>query len=386
MLLLLATFVVWPLARVLWLSIEGPAGLTLSHYQAFFGSWRLARILVDSLVVAAVSTALTVLVALVLAYAVTRTTMAGRRLVSLTAVLPLISPPFLASLALILLFGRSIEGFAGIVAAQVFTFLPRAYIVLASVLGAMDVALEEAAESLGAGPLTTLRRVTLVGARPGLASAALVVFILCVTDFGNPILIGGRYRVLTTEIYSQVSGMKDVASASTMSVILVVPCLLAWVVNMAGVGARSSVTLPAGARASRRPTPAALRWPLTLLAGSIALLVASVYGLVPLGSLVRLWGGDWSLSLRHYAVASTAEGAWPIWNSVRLAAAAGVLGTVLALVTACVVERKRPPGSRLLESLSLLPAALPGTVVGVGYVLAFNEPPLLLTGTVWILV
>ena len=397
-LVLLLTFIVWPVVKVLWLSVTGPDGLTLAHYRTFFVSGRLARILVNSLLVSAVSTVVTVAVALVLAYAVTRTTMPGTRFVSLMALLPLITPPFLVSLAFILLFGRngvvtrglgldwSIYGFTGIVIAQVFTFLPQAYILLANVLGNIDTALEEAAENLGAGPLTTLRRVTLSLARPGMASAALIVFILCMTDFGNPILIGGRYNVLATEIYAQVIGMNDFASAATMSVILIVPCLLAYVINTRWVGAGSYVTVTAGARTGVRPTPPALLWPLATLALAIALFVAVIYALIPLGSFVRLWGSDWSLSLAHYGFRSTAEGAWPIWNSVRLAVLAGVLGTLLALVTAYVIERKRPPGARLLESLSLLPAALPGTVIGVGYILAFNVPPVLLTGTVWILV
>jgi len=397
-LLLLLTFVVWPVVKVLWLSVSGGDGLTLANYRDFFSSWRLARILVNSLLVSAVSTVLTVAAALVLAYAVTRTTMPGKRAISLLALLPLISPPFLVSLAFILLLGRngvitrglgldwSIYGFTGIVVAQVFTFLPQAYILLANVLGNIDTALEEAAENLGAGPLTTLRRVTLSLARPGLASAALIVFILCMTDFGNPILIGGRYNVLATEIYAQVIGMNDFASASTMSVVLIVPCLLAYVVNTYWVGTKSYVTVTAGARTALRPTPPALKWPVTLAAMAMALFVAVIYGLIPLGSFVRLWGSDWSLSLRHYGFQSTAEGAWPIWNSVKLAVLAGMLGTGLALVTAYVIERKRPPGARVLESLSLLPAALPGTVIGVGYILAFNVPPVLLTGTIWILV
>src|SRR5207253_2933383 len=283
-LILLATFVLWPVLKVLWLSVAGAAGLTLANYEAFFSSSRLARILVNSLAVATVSTALTVLIALVLAYAVTRTTIRGKRFVSLMALLPLISPPFLVSLAFILLFGRnglvthglgldwSIYGFTGIVVAQIFTFLPPAYILLANVLGNMDAALEEAAENLGAGPLTTLRRVTLSLARPGLASAA------------------------------------------TMSVILIVPCLLAYVLNTYWVGSRSYVTVTAGARAAVRPTPPALRWPLTVVAAGFALFTAVTYALIPLGSLVRLWGSDWSLSLKHYTFASTAEGPWPIWN------------------------------------------------------------------------
>jgi iron(III) transport system permease protein len=395
---LLAVFVVWPVIRVAAVSVADADGLTLAHYAAFFGSWRLGRILLQSLAVAAVSTAITVAVALVLAYAVTRTDIPGKRFVSLMSLLPLISPPFLVSLAFILLFGRngvlthglgldwSIYGFHGIVIAQVFTFLPQAYLLLANVLGNIDTALEEAAENLGAGPLTTLRRVTLAVARPGLASAALVVFILCLTDFGNPILVGGRYNVLATEIYAQVIGMSNFAAAATMSVVLVVPCLLAYLVNAYWVGRTSYVTVSAGARTALRPTPAMVRWPLWAAATAIALFVALIYGLIPLGSVVRLWGSDWSLTLDHYAFRSTVEGAWPVWNSVKLAVIAGLTGTALALVTAYLVERRRPPGARVVEFLGLLPAALPGTVVGLGYILAFNVPPLVLTGTIWILV
>ncbi|HEY7520851.1 MAG TPA: ABC transporter permease subunit [Methylomirabilota bacterium] len=397
-LVLLLIFVVWPVVRVLSLSLVTPAGVGLSQYAAFFSTWRLFRILVNSLVVSAVSTLLTVAVALVLAYAVTRTTVPGKRFLSLMSLLPLISPPFLVSLAFILLLGRngvitralglewSIYGFHGIVIAQVFTFLPQAYLLLANVLGNIDTSLEEAAENLGAGLLTTLRRVTFALARPGLASACLIVFILCMTDFGNPILVGGRVNVLATEIYAQVIGMNDFAAAAVMSVVLLVPCLVAYVANTYVVGGRSYVTVSAGARTTLRPTPPAVRWTLFVVSGGIALAIAAIYALIPLGSVVRLWGSDWSLSLTHYGFRSTVEGAWPIWNSVKLAVMAGVVGTVLALLTAYVVERRRAPAARTIEALGLLPAALPGTVIGVGYILAFNVPPLLLTGTVWILV
>jgi iron(III) transport system permease protein len=400
-LLVLLTFVLWPVVKVLSLSLTGSAGLTLANYAAFFSTWRLFRILVNSLLVSAVSTVVAVTVALVLAYAVTRTTIPGKRFVSLMSLLPLISPPFLVSLAFILLFGRngalthglgldwSIYGFHGIVLAQVFTFLPQAYILLANVLANIDVSLEEAAENLGAGFGVTLWRVTLALARPGLASAALIVFILCMTDFGNPILVGGRYNVLATEIYSQVIGMNDFASASTMSVVLIVPCLAAYLLNAYWVGSRSYVTVSGASRAAVRPTPARVRWPLFLASGGIALFIGVIYGLIPLGSLVRLWGSDWTLSLQHYGFKSTAEGAWPIVNSVKLAVVSGVVGTALALVTAHVIERRRSVlggSARAIEFVSLLPAALPGTVIGVGYILAFNVPPLVLTGTVWILV
>ena len=393
---LLLVFVVWPVVRVVAASVTTADGVGLGQYVAFFGTWRLLRILINSLVASAVSTTLTVAVALVLAWAVTRTTVPGRRVLSLVSLLPRISPPFLVSLGLILLLGRdgavtgalgldwSIEGMHGIVLAQVLTFLPQAYVLLASVLGSVDTSLEEAAESLGAGTLTTLRRVTLALARPGLASAALGVFVLCMTDFGNPLLVGGRYDVLTTEIYVRVVGTRDLPAAAVMSVVLLVPCLLASFAGTLVLNGRSSVS--AGGRPMPRPTPAALRWPLVALSGAIALGIAAIYALIPLGSLVRLWGSDWSLSLVHYGFRSTAEGAWPLWNSVKLALLSGAAGTVLALLTAYVVQRRRPPGAAVIGALSLLPAALPGTVIGVGYVLAFGVPPLLLTGTTWILV
>jgi iron(III) transport system permease protein len=168
--------------------------------------------------------------------------------------------------------------------------------------------------------------------------------------------------------------------------VLLVPCLLASLAGTLVLRGRFPVTVFAGGRPTPRPTPAALRWPLLALSGAVALGIAAIYALIPLGSLVRLWGSDWSLSLVHYGVGSTVEGAWPLWNSVKLALLSGAAGTVLALLTAYVVQRRRPPGAAVLEALSLLPAALPGTVIGVGYVLAFGVPPLRLTGTTWILV
>src|SRR5204863_7718254 len=264
----------------------------------FLRSWILVRIRVQSLVVSAVSTVITIPATLVLAYSVTRTDIPRKRFVSLMSLLPLISPPLLVSLAFILLFGRngvitqalhldwSIYGFTGIVVSQVFTFLPQAYILLANVLGNIDVSLEEAAENLGAGPLTTLRRVTLSLARPGLASAALIVFILCMTDFGNPILIGGRYNVLATEIYAQVIGMSNFAAGSAMSAVLIVPCPVAYLVTPSWVGARSYVPVSAGARVPARPIPPALRWPLFALSGGVGLFIAVIYALIPLGSVV----------------------------------------------------------------------------------------------------
>lgn len=397
-LLLLATFVVWPVLRVLAASLAAPGGLTVGRYAEFFGSWPLLGVLVRSVLVSAVSSAVTVALAFIVAYTVTRTTIPGRRFIARMSLLPLLAPPFLASLGLLLLLGRngavvqalatgwSIEGFPGIVLAQIFTFLPHAYLLLTNVLGGIDTALDEVAESLGASTLTTLRRVTLALAAPGLASAALLVFILSMTDFGNPMLVGGGYRVLTTEVFARVTGAGDVAGGATMAAVLMVPCLAAYLVNVSWLGSRSYLMPVPADRLALRPSPPALAWPCLALAGGIALAIPLLYGLVPLGSLVERWGTDWTPSLRHYAAASPEVGVWPVLNSFRLAVGAGVAGTALALGTAYLVERRRPPAAGLVQTLGLLPAALPGTVIGLGYALAFAVAPAAGAAAMWVLV
>jgi iron(III) transport system permease protein len=318
--LLLAIFVLWPVAKVLLISLSGPGGLTLAHYAEFFGSWRLLRILLQSLLVSAVSTVITVALALVLAYAVTRTTVPGKRFISLMSLVPLISPPFLVSLAFILLLGRNglvthglgltwnIYGFQGIVISRVFTFLPRAYLLLANVLGNIDTALE-AAGDLGAGPLTTLSR----DPGPGAAGVGLGRphrLHPRMTDFGNPILIGGRYNVLATEIYRPIIGMNNFAAGATMSAVLLVPCLVAYLVSTYWVGTGSYVTVTAGP-AALRPTPAyfcAGPSPWWRKRGVVHRADLRAHP----ARLVRApVGRDWTLSLPHYAFQSTAEGAGP---------------------------------------------------------------------------
>jgi iron(III) transport system permease protein len=399
---LLLVFVLWPVLRVLWASLAGPAGLSLAGYREFFGSRRLLGILINSLVMAGLSTVLTVLLALILAYAMTRTTVPGKRLISLVAWWPLVSPPFLAALALILLFGRdgaagrwlghewSIYGVHGIVIAQVFTFLPQAWMLLVRVLADIDPSLEEAAGNLAARPLDVLRRVTLALARPGLASAALIVFVLCLSDFANPFLVGGHFTVLATEIYARVIRASDLPGAATLSVILFLPCLLASVFNARWIGAwPGAFTGAAAPPTALRPTSPALHWPLAAVTGSVVLLTGVVYGLIVLASFVRLWGSDWSLGLAHYRSAATGPGAWAVWNSLELAILSGVVGTALALPTAYLLEWKRASlasGARVIEGLGLLAAALPGTVLGVGYLLAFDVPSLPAAGTMWMLV
>lgn len=386
---LLAVFLVWPVARILQASVTARDGtLTLGHYADFFGVWATLRLLVQSLALAITSTAITVGLASVLAYAVTRTAMPGRRFVAGITVLTLFTPPFLVSLALILIVSwlgleTAIGGFPRLVVAQVLTFLPHAYLVIAAVLATVDGALEEAAENLGAGELTILGRVTLALARPGLLYAALVVFVLSLADFANPALVGGEYGVLATEVFYRAMGRHDVPAAAAMGVVLLAPCLGAYLLGALWKGARSPVAVPVPARRAGRPMAPALRWPLALVAWVLALALVFVYGTVAAGSVVRVWGSDWSLSAIHYIGAGAAARARSLSWSLGVAVLAGILGTLMALSSAYVIGRSRPPGWRAVAVVVGLPVALPGTVLGLAYLVAFSGPPLALTGTIW---
>ena len=302
LLALLAAFVAWPLVRVLQTSVTARDGaLTLRYYGELFATWREIRLLLQSLALAVVATSITVVLAALLAFAMMRTAMPGKRLVSGITVLTLIAPPFLVSLALVLLLGQkglvtrwlglgtSIEGFPGLVVAQVLTFLPYAYLLIASVLATVDGALEAAAENLGAGKLAILSRVPLALARPGLVSAALIVFVLSLADFANPVLIGGPYGVLATEIYHRSVSGNTVPSAAAMGVVLLGPCLAAYLINAYWTGARSSIAVPVPARAWR-PAARPVGWGLAVVAWAVALALLVVYGTIVLGSVVTAWG------------------------------------------------------------------------------------------------
>lgn len=385
---LLSLFVAWPLLLLLAQSAARSAELVA-------GAW--LGVLGRSLAVAAVSTGLAVTFGGGLAYAVTSTDVPGKRLVAIACRLPAVLPPFFAALALLLLFGDGgvvpralglrvgIAGFAGIVLAQTVAFLPDAFLVLVRTLRRTDDALEEAAVNLGADALVTARRVTLARARPGLASAALSVFILSLADFGNPFLIGGGFGVLSTEIYARAAGAHDLAGAAVLSVLLLAPCLLAHTVSTGWLGlpprpSRWAIRLGAG----RYLSPLARRLFFAAAAGGAGALLC-LYGGIALASIVGLSGGGLRLSLVHYRrLATTATS--PILDSLVLALLAAGIGGVLATAIGRFVTRARVVGAGLIERWAWLPAAVPGIVLGVGYLLAFGGAPLSLAGTIWLLV
>ena len=249
---------------------------------------------------------------------------------------------------------------------------------------------------------------TLPSAKYGIASAAVLVFNLTITDFGVPVVIGGNYSVLATEIYQQVIGMQRFDLGATISVILLIPSVGAFLLNY--YLTRKSYSLISGqARPFLQPSRPFKKWAFTLYCWIPCLLILIVFFTVFLGSFVKVWPYDFSLTFRHYDFPSLGgyapvwtpfwesvlKGGWkdilaykygPIWNSLWVSIIVAVAGASLTLLAGYIIEKKKPIGDQVLYTLSVLPAAIPGTVMGLGYILAFNKPYFLIYGTFWIII
>jgi iron(III) transport system permease protein len=398
---LLGLFIVYPLGCVFWMGFvrEGAFSLRLFHEAA--GNWFIRRALVNSLVMGGLTAVLGVACGYVFAYALTRTDLPGRRLFEVAAVLPIISPPFIGALSIILLLGQNglvtrqllgfgdfpIYGLPGLLLAQVLTFFPVAYLTLRGVLESIDPTLEDAAMDLGASRWTVFWRVTLPLSGPGLASALLVLFIESLADFGNPLILGGSgFPVLSVQVYLQVTGMFDLAGGAALAVILLVPSVLAFLVQRYWVERKGYVTVTGKpARSSLKAVSPFARWCLFAVTACLTLAILAFYAVIVVGAFSRTWGVDHTPTLRNFGYVM-GVGLEAIGDTLLIAAVSTPMAGLLGMVIAFLVVRRRFPGRRALELVSILNFAVPGTVLGIGYILAFNQPPILLTGTAAILI
>jgi iron(III) transport system permease protein len=383
-------FLLYPLAKVIWRSLLDNQGqfVGLANYVQYFRTPAVAASITNSLLVSTIAMVVTVTLAFGYAYALTRTRMAGKAVFRVAAMLPLFAPSLVHGFAFVYVFGNNgvftratglnvgIYGAKGIVLAEVFYCFPHALLILVAALAATDARLYDAARTLGASPLRTFRTVTLPGARYGLLSACFVVFTLVITDFGAPKVIGGKFSVMATEIYSQVSGQQNFTMGATVSVVLLVPALLAFVLDRL-IQRRQYALISSAARPlepGRRPLADALLGAYCTL---IAAAIVGVYLVVAVSSFVVRWPYDFSLTLRHYTF-DTIGGYQPLWNSVYVALLTAVLGTVITLAAAYAVEKCRTRASGPLYLLAILPLSIPGMVLGLAYIFTFNAPGSLL--------
>ncbi|AEE16732.1 ABC transporter permease [Treponema brennaborense] len=385
-------FIVYPLATIAF-AADGASWKTVCSSPRWYGA------AVNTLLCTVLSTDCATVTGFIYAYAVTRGAVPFKRFFSFIPLLHLMTPPFVSGLAFILLFGRqgfitqtvlrqdvSLYGLPGLLIAQTLCFFPVAYVILKGTLEGIHASLEQAARGIGAGPFRVFRTVTLPLCLPGLVSAALFISISVLSDFGNPLLIGGRFRILAVEVYAQLSGWANTGTSAVLGILLLIPALLLFTVQrvllakkrdqIATIGSRSGAVQP-----PLPPKP--VRAALTVFCSCIALLTLAHFAAIIMGAFSHIWGVDASFTTEHLANAIRFKR--ELWNSLRFAAVAAGCTAVLSSVSAFIVSRTHLPFGKLLDTAVMLPAAIPGSLVGLAFVLAFNGP-IKLTGTRTIIV
>jgi ABC-type Fe3+ transport system, permease component len=316
------------------------------------------------------------------------------------ATLPVVSPPFSLTLSIILLFGNNglvtrqllglenfnIYGLWGLSLVQTMGMFPIAFLTLVGILEAIDSTLEDAALDVSATRWETFRTVTLPLATPGILSAWLLVFTTSLADFANPLLLSGDFRVLSVESYLEVTGMNRLGNGAALSLLLLLPTLTAFLAQRFWVSRKSVVTVTGkpSARLTELASPRT-RKVLLVAMSLVTLFLFSLYGTILAGCFVKNWGIDYTFTLANFREALQ-RGRDALSDTVLLAAAATPIAGILAMAAAMLIARKAFIGKRFLEMLIMTPFALPGTLVGISYILAFNKPPLLLVGTAAIIV
>lgn len=401
--LLLGVFVVYPLVRLLGMTFWDETGFTLANLRPFIDNWYDRQSAVNSILLgSAVGLAGTAL-GFIFAFAVTRLGLPKWLTIAVSSItlLPLISPPFTSSIALTLSLGPNgilleffglgnfnFYGFWGTFISETLTFFPVAFMTLSTILARIDPSLEDAAYSLGASSLRVFRTVTLPLAAPGIANAFLLVFSCSLADFATPQVLGGHsFPVLPTQAYLQITGMYDFKGGAALSFMLLIPAIAVYALQHYWISRKSYVTVSgkAGGRSSiKGPGPILT----SLIAGTVLFTVAFIlfiYAIIFTGSVVKVWGVNNSLTLENYAYVFT-HGMKAIKDTLLIACIGTPLGGLLAVMVGYATTRLKIRGRKTLETVSLLNYTLPGTVVGIAYIIAFNDKPIVLTGTVYILV
>ncbi|MBS1302955.1 iron ABC transporter permease [Loktanella sp. SALINAS62] len=363
----------------------------------------------------------TTFLGLAFALVATRMRLPFKKSIRLLTVLPIITPPFVIGLALTLMLGRAgfvtefiedttgwelgrwIYGLTGIWVAQMLSFTPIAFLILIGVVEGVSPAMEEASQTMRATRWRTFRRVSLPLMAPGIANAFLISFIESMADFGNPLVLGGNGGVLSTEIFFAVVGAQhDPSRAAVLATVLLGFTLSAFLAQRLWLGRRNFATVSGkGDGGNHAALPRRLAWPMTAIVVLWAAFTVFVYGMILFGGFVKTWGLDHTLTLEHYARAFsvTFDGgiawtgiAWTgvawnsFWTTMEIALIAAPLTAAVGLLTAWLIVRQRFPGRGIFEFALMMSFAIPGTVIGISYIMAFNLPPIQMTGTALILI
>lgn len=386
LLVFLALFIVYPLLMLLIDSFYTEGKVTMDIFKRVLNLERFRSAFKNTLVLGIItgitSTAIGLLFAYVEVYVKLRTKVL-EKLFALVSMLPVVSPPFVLSLSMIMLFGRSgiitrsllkiydsnVYGLKGIAVVQTLTFFPVCYLMLKGLLKNIDPSLEEATRDMGASRWKVFTSVTLPLLLPGLGNAFLVTFIESVADFANPMLIGGSYDTLATTIYLQVTGAYDSTGAAAMSVVLLSLTVVLFLIQKYYLEKKTAATLTGKASRMRMLIEdKSVTVPLTIFCGAIAAYVLLMYIMVPFGALFTLWGRDYSLSLKWFRYMFKTSGIKAFKDSFLLSLIAAPVTAFLSMVISYLVVKKKFKLKGVIEFVSMLAMAVPGTVLGIGYI------------------
>jgi iron(III) transport system permease protein len=376
--ILLFAFIVYPQVRVAILpGIQG--------YFDFFAGQTWVRPLINSVQITLLSTTTATILGFVYAYAMVYSQMRWKSFFRVIGLLPLLSPPFVVAASYILLFGPrgvisyhvfgvspNVLGIGGLWGVQTIAFFPFAYQLIADVLSRSDPRLEQAAHNLGAGHWQVFRTVTLPLVRPGLLAAILMTGIYILEDFGNPALIGGNFRVLSTQAYGLITGFGDLSGAAAVSTILLMIALSMYLIRLRLEGSRSYVTVTGRAGSIPRPPVPKLVSRLCFAAClALSVLILMVYGILIVSAFVVAFPNNLNFTLENFAYVGAH--ATSLKNTLVYGVVAAVLSGLLAVLIGYLVQRCEWRGRRVIDFIAILPAAVPGIFFGIGYSSAFNQ-------------
>lgn len=387
----LTLFILYPLAILLVDSFVTDSGPSFEVFTRIFQMGSFTTAITNTLAVGFLVSIVSALVGLLFAYVevyVKLKTKFMSGLFQVVSMLPVVSPPFVLSLSIIMLFGKSglitryllgmydnsVYGFWGIFVVQTLTFFPVCYMMLKGLLKNIDPSLEEAARDMGASRWKVFTSVTLPLVLPGLGNAFLVTFIESIADFANPMIIGGSYDTLATTIYLQITGAYDKQGAAAMAVVLLCITLLMFVIQKYVLEAKSTATLSGKAsRARMLITDASVRIPLTVICCALAIFVVVMYLCVPFGALFKTWGYDFSLTTKWFEQVFTKyHGFQAFRDSFLLSLIAAPITAILSMIISYLVVKRNFRTKGFIEAVSMLAMAVPGTVLGVGYIRGFS--------------
>ncbi|MGD1817141.1 MAG: ABC transporter permease [Pleomorphochaeta sp.] len=399
----IAIFILFPFIKLFASAFIVDGQLSFSGIKENIGDKYTIRALFNSLILAISVSVTGTFLGYLFALIVTRTSVPKvlKILISAITLLPLISPPFTSSISLTLALGPNgmllrffgienlnIYGFLGTWLSESLTYFPVAFMVISAVLNTMNASLDDAAMSLGASKSRVLKTVTIPLSIPAIGNSILLLFSSSLADFATPLILGGQsFPVLPTQAYLQITGLFDIHGGASISFLLLVPALIVFWLQRMVVGNKSFVTVTGknGAQSNFVKLPKSVSIVMWTICSIVIAFILYLYFIILWGSLIKTWGIDNSITLKNYKYVFT-FGKKAIFDTLKIGATSTILGTLLGVIIGYIVERKNFVSKRALDLASMLNYALPGTVVGIAYIVAFNSKPIVLTGTMTILV